>query len=441
MSGAVLSGLAGCAGLIQNGDSSESNDDGRDRTVTDTPTEDTRTPRSSSDDETPTPLDGTDENGTGDSTSKESFVWRYEISGSVDAVVEDRVLARQSFTNETDGGIVALDTETGTRRWQYGSTNGLSSIYTHPAIEDAIYLGQGDDQIGAGTGKLMAVEFDGTERWSLETGTIYQTPVVADGTVYAGSDDGTVRAVDAEHGTLRWETDEVPWDFTRRAAGPVVVTVDGVVYVAATTLAALDPDDGTIDWQYGSTDSDDATVGGLSVSDGVAYVALGERGVSAVEAGEERWHTRLSESFRIRGVHDGKVLVAASTGEDQATLHALDTDTGTRQWSIEGLRGTFVPMAVGSDQIYVDEGQLVAYGLADGTAAWETSVDDDIGMVSVHEQDGDDSIYFTDEETFYRSTATGDIAHSVRLPGVSSLVVEESVFAGAGNGIYRVDIE
>lgn len=437
-SGAVLSGLAGCAGFIKNGDSSESDDPGDERT--ETPTEGPGTP-------TGTPQHDADENGDGTETetdqnlSDESYVWRYEYGGSVDAVVEDLVLARQSFTNDTDGGLVCLDAETGTRQWQYGSTNGLSSIYTELAVEDAIYLGQGDDQIGGGTGKLMAAEFDGTERWSLETGTIYQQPVVANRTVYAGSDDGTVRAVDADTGTVRFTNEEVPWDFTSRSAGPVVEAVDDVVYVAATTLVALDPTDGTIRWQYGDVDSPDTHLSDLAVSNGVAYVAVAETGVSAIEGGEERWHTSLDGNLQARGVHDGKVLVAVSTGKDQATLHALDIQTGTRRWSIEGVRGTLVPMAVGSERLYVDEGNLVAYRLADGTADWETTVDGDIGLLTVDEQDGQPSIYFTGEGTFARVTASGELVQSLQLAKLGSLVVEQSAFVGARDGIYRTDLE
>jgi outer membrane protein assembly factor BamB len=440
-SGAVLSALAGCAGFIQNGDSSESDGNGRDGTETDTPTVGPGTP-------TRTPQHDADENGDGtggtetdQNPSDESYVWRYEYGGSVDAVVEGLVLARQSFTNDTDGGLVGLDVETGTRRWQYGSTNGLGSIYTDLTVEDAIYLGQGDDQIGGGTGKLMAVEFDGTERWSLETGTIYQQPVVADRTVYAGSDDGTVRAVDADTGSVRFRNDGVPWDFTSRSAGPVVEAVDDVVYVAATTLVALDPADGTIRWQYGDADSPDSHLSDLVVSDGVAYVAVAETGVSAIEGGEERWHTSLDGNLQVRGVHDGTVLVAVSTGEGQAAVHALDSQTGTRQWSIEGLRGTLVPMAVDSERLYVDEGSLVAYRLADGTADWETTVDGTIRLVTVDEQDGTSSIYVTDEGTVSRVTASGDLVQSVQLAKVGSVAVDQSAFVGARTGIYRVDIE
>lgn len=437
-SGGFLSAFAGCTGLIETGDSNEADGNGRGETETDTPTEGPGTP-------TRTPQHDTEGDDTGDQTgtdedvSEDSYVWRYEYGGSVDAVVENLVLARQSFTNDTEGGVVGLDAETGTRRWQYGSTDGLGSIYTELAVEDAIYLGQGDDQIGGGTGKLMAVEFDGTERWSLETGTIYQQPVVAERTVYAGSDDSMVQAVDADTGELRWAT-EVPWNFSSHFAGPVVVAVDDVAYVAATTLVALDPDDGTVRWQYGQTDSSDTYVRDLAVSDGVAYVAVAETGVSATVDGEERWHTSLTGHLQIRGVHDTTIFVGASTGENQAAVHALDTRTGTRQWSIEGLRGTLVPMAVGSERLYVDEGKLVAYGLADGTTDWETTVDGDIGLLTVAEQDGQPAIFFADDGTFYRVASTGDIVRSVQLAKVNSFAVEQSAFVGTRNGTYRIDI-
>jgi len=65
--------------------------------------------------------------------------------------------------------------------------------------------------------------------WQFETGSfVVSSPTIVDGTVYVGSNDGTVYAVDAETGEKEWAFTE-PGEAVR--SSPTVV--DDVVYVGA----------------------------------------------------------------------------------------------------------------------------------------------------------------------------------------------------------------
>ena len=101
--------------------------------------------------------------------------------------------------------LLALDPEGGSERLAVDTPTPKRG--TRPAVgQDAVYLGCS----GRDTGRLVALDrSDGTERWRVtdDNSTVYQ-PVLADGTVYAGSNDDTLYACTTA-GERQWtvETD------------------------------------------------------------------------------------------------------------------------------------------------------------------------------------------------------------------------------------------
>ena len=100
--------------------------------------------------------------------------------------------------------------------------------------------------------------------WSFETDNVRSGVAVADGVVYAGSDDNSLYAVDAEDGT------EV-WSFS--TGGDIrsgVAVADGVVYAGSfdDSLYAVDASEGTEVWSF-STGG--LIFSGVTVADGVVY--------------------------------------------------------------------------------------------------------------------------------------------------------------------------
>jgi len=104
--------------------------------------------------------------------------------------------------------------------------------------------------VGAGAGTLTltkeatAQENLGTERWQFTPGGAVASPTVADGTVYVGSADSNLYAVDAQTGTEQWRFQ------VGGVASPTVA--DGTVYVgsADSKLYAVDAQTGTEQWRF-----------------------------------------------------------------------------------------------------------------------------------------------------------------------------------------------
>ncbi|WP_435349279.1 PQQ-binding-like beta-propeller repeat protein [Haloarchaeobius sp. HRN-SO-5] len=106
----------------------------------------------------------------------------------------------------------------------------------------------------------------GDELWRFEIGNrIYSSPAVADGTVFVGSLDTNLYAVDAETGEEQWrfETD------TQIDSSPTVV--DGTVFVGGvdTNLYAVDAGTGDVQWRFVTDDRIESTP---TVADGTVFV-------------------------------------------------------------------------------------------------------------------------------------------------------------------------
>jgi len=211
-----------------------------------------------------------------------------------------------------------------------------------------------------------------TLRWRLQTdGPVHSSPAVAfDGTVYVGSGDGHVYALNAD-GTIRWRYDTGEPVESSPALGP-----DGAIYVGSDSgfLYALNPD-GTLRWRFATLDvvQSSPVVG----TDGAIYVGSDDGRLYAVNPdGTERWrhdtvtlppYPQLLSSPAL--AEDGTVYIA--TGRD-AYLDAVNPD-GTLKWHVfmssKWARGA---PAVGPDGVVYagsDAGCLHAYD-ADGNHVW-----------------------------------------------------------------------
>lgn len=334
--------------------------------------------------------------------------WRSDVTGWITDVADGRAFGVRG----PDGGVFALDAATGDLRWTYGSTSGYSG-YSRLTVADAIYFGLSDDAGGSGYGETYAIEFDGTERWTRETGSVYRRPRIDDGVVYVGSDDGVVRAIDAADGDERWHE-----GVESSAFGPRVEHVSDVVYVVRTvtgaresTLLALDPAVGSERWRYRTSGIDDVT----AVGD-VAYV-IGDDGTAAVSHGEALWAAKGATDGgfgEILGVESGRVVVS----RDDA-LRGFDTATGTEHWRLT-TDGSAIT-AVHDGTAYVGTGELSALDVATGAERWTAAVDGTVESVAVVDEgvDGADHAVFvaTVDDRLYRVTPDGATAWSAPIDG------------------------
>lgn len=361
--------------------------------------------------------------------------WVHDVGGWVGAVAEDRVFLTEEWRGDSDGeGSITADD--GDHLWSYGSTQGYSA-FTDLTVADAVYVGYGDDAVGSGAGELYAVEFDGTERWTVDTGSVYERPRVGDETVYVGSDDGIVRSIDADTGEVLWRH-EVETTETGGPPDPTVEAVDGTaVYVATGHLLALDPGTGDRLWRFGD---EDASVSSVTVHRGVAYVRDGYD-VRAVVDGEELWTTATDvELFPRVTVDDGRVFVRAGT-----TLRRLDADDGGERWSVdvEGVRD----WTVHDDSLYVAGPALHAFDADGGEGRWTDSVADG-PLNRVLEADavtgGESHVVFVErkDESIHRMSPDGEQTWNVSVPrDVQSFEVDDMVYVGTNEEVFAYDTE
>ncbi|OIB56471.1 PQQ-binding-like beta-propeller repeat protein [Natrialba sp. SSL1] len=308
-----------------------------------------------------------------------------DVTPSVPSADPDADVSWESFqydagnTGHAPGVGPTAEVET---LWEFPTDN---SVYSSPVVVDGtVYVGSMD-------GSLYALESDtGDERWSFATGeSITSSPSVVDGTVYVGSMDGTVYALPADEDgtqpepTWTFETDEGV------AASPTVA--DGVVYVGSNDghLYALDADDGELLWAF---EAEDSVMRAPAVADGSVYFGSTDHSLYAVdiETAEEQWpgaangdetdnpideRWRVETDDRIQSrptVADGVVYV----GSNDDLLYAVEADSGDIRWTFQTGGSVTASPAVTEHAVYAASFDNYVHALSP-TAGPEPDDDDE----------------------------------------------------------------
>ena len=273
--------------------------------------------------------------------------------------------------------------------------------------------------------------------WRFTTGGwVLTAPVVVDGVVYVGSDDGSLYALDADSG-------EMLWSFaTGDAIRSVPAVVDGTVYFGSNDnhLYAVDAATGEGLWRH---DTGDWVQYSPAVGNGMVYFPArteSDRTVHAVDAdtGEVVWvaeppypiEERLTPTF-----HGGRVY---AQGADYGTFHALDAATGEIAWQAEV--GGYVESAptVLDGVVYLTViNQAYAFDEATGELIWSVNTEEfparDFPALVV------DGIYYLapSDYVYGLDAATGEELWSYEAYELSAApVVADGVLYGASLAEY-----
>jgi outer membrane protein assembly factor BamB len=126
--------------------------------------------------------------------------WVYPREGNLDGIVGGVVVAQgKVMFGCSDGRVYALDAVTGDYLWASAATG--DKIWGTPAVDgDTLYIGSFDK-------KLYALNIaDGTVKWEYATkGSIIATPLIYNGMVIFGSFDRNLYAASAADGSLKWQ--------------------------------------------------------------------------------------------------------------------------------------------------------------------------------------------------------------------------------------------
>ena len=387
--------------------------------------------------------------------------WKFPTGDRVvsSPVWHDKVL----YFGGDDGNVYAVDAETGRQLWKR-TTGG--PVPATPAVADGrVYVGSYD-------GKFYAFEArSGAALWKFSTGgerrfeakglhgiqprdqtvadpfdVFLSSPVVAQGSVYFGSGDGNLYALDAATGQLRWkfQTGDVVH------ASPAYA--DGVVYVGSwdSYLYAVDAATGREKWRFKSGDDPliHNQVGFQSspaVVNGVVYVGCRDSNLYAIDArtGREKWRFPTGQSWVISSpaVSGGKVFFATS---DTSLYLVVDADTGKAVLQQQGKAYVFSSPAVAGDVVLLGvlNGTLEARDLVSGALLWEFQTDAsrrNIGWVLTAERKFNNALLY---HSGWREgpAIAADREFSVGSIFSSPLVVAGVVYFGSTDGnLYAIE--
>jgi outer membrane protein assembly factor BamB len=305
---------------------------------------------------------------------------------------QQRSLRRRSFNRAVAGTVVGAglvsggfevsaqsDTSAGEEIWSFRS-DGRVHLSSPTVVDGTVYFGSNDDN-------LYAVDASSGEGiWNFTTdGRVRSSPTVVDGTVYFGSNDDNLYAVDASSG-------EEIWSFTTNdivRSSPTVV--DGILYVGSNddNLYAVDASSGEEVWSF---TTNDIVSSSPTVVDDKVYFGSHDGNLYAVDAssGEELW------SFTTdRRVHSSPTVVDGTVyvGSHDGNLYAVDVSSGEETWSFTTGDTVSSSPTVVDGTVYVGshDGNLYAVDASSGEGILSFTADN-----RVHSSPTvvDDEVYF-----------------------------------------------
>jgi outer membrane protein assembly factor BamB len=308
--------------------------------------------------------------------------WRFPTGG--DVISSPAVAGGFVYIGSGDGKLYAIDELTGVQRWAFEAG---SPVHSSPAIAgDTLYFVTRKSvliALDAKRGKLrwsVTTGADAPWPWGHESGDFYiSSPVLANDLVLFGGGDGTLYAVDAARGAIRWKA--LTGDRIR--ATPAVA--DGGVYVgnARGRLYRFELATGRKEWTFDTAGAalDSGKFGwdrttlqsSPAVADGVVYVGSRDGSFYAVDAksGKLRWKKDDGFPWVITSpaVADGHVFIGSSDGHYVASL---DAATGKEDWKTNVDVLVWSSPAVASDAVIAGDGagRVNAFDRMTGKQLW-----------------------------------------------------------------------
>lgn len=348
-------------------------------------------------------------------------------------------------------------------------------------------LGGGPDRtssVEAGIPAAMAV------KWRTPTmGPVYGGPAVVEGTLYVGSDDGWLYALEASTGQLIWKfpvlariravparegsrlfvgaynglvyaldagTGWLLWTFATASWVPASPAVRvGLVIVSSYdgTVYALDGEDRTLRWSFNP--GGDFLPGSPALAGGLVYVASRGGRIYALDAdtGTLQWRQDLPGYSLSGPVIAGGVLYVSGDGRDGGGVFAFDARTGEPRWAFKERGGHWSAPAAGRSLVLVAaRGKVYALDRGKGELKWALELPAsggrgpaplvDATLVDAPLVDPERAVVPAGEELYVLDLEDGRILYRIRLPGrvASPLAFYEGAlfFGGVDHFIYSL---
>jgi outer membrane protein assembly factor BamB len=281
-------------------------------------------------------------------------------------------------------------------------------------------------------------------KWSYVTGAyVSSSSAVANGVVYAASQDGNLYALNAETGALQWKYVLGPLSGN---SSPAVEK--GVVHVGGNgTVYALDARTGAQLWAFTAND----WVSTPSVSNGVVLVGSGEGTVYALDAstGAELWTFQCAYGYDGAEVYSAPAVANGVVyfGSWDYNVYALDAKTGAKLWSYATGYLVGSSPTVSNGVVYVGSNDGHVYALNASTGGWLWSFDAGYPIISSPAV-ANRTVYvgsydFYDSTIYALNASTGAVLWSYPVGYYvysSPAVANGVVYVGSDNGnVYALD--
>lgn len=202
--------------------------------------------------------------------------------------------------------------------------------------------------------------------WRYKTGPVLSSPALRNGTLYVGSLDRVLTALDAWAGRFMWK-------FATRGSIACSPAIEGdVVFVGdeAGALYALDAWNGTRKWTFRTG----SPLGSSPVVDGgVVYFGANDGYLFAVSpGGAERWRciSNLNDRIRSSPAVSGPLVFVGTHG---GSLFAFDRHSGIPQWEFVSRGAITVSPVVDAGRVFVGcrAGWFYGVDAYSGSLIWE----------------------------------------------------------------------
>lgn len=364
--------------------------------------------------------------------------WRFRSKGPIFS--SPAFHAGAVFVGSGDHRLYAVRASDGSELWHFATKGAVNSS---PAISGGMVFFSSRD------GNVYAVdETDGSEKWRFHTSgerrfsapgihgmqprtevmpdpfdVFLSSPAVWNGTVYIGSGDHNVYAIEAQTGRLRWKF----------ATGNVVhaspALDSGTVYVGSWDryLYALDAETGKLRWKFATGDDRDiynqvGIAGSAAVANGIVYFGCRDSHFYALDArtGALRWKRDENGSWVIGSpaIDNGAVFYTTS---DERRFFGVDAKTGSVRFSVAYGAFAFASPSIAKNVAYYGsfDGRLYGVDIESGRIVARFSTDASARNLGKHL----DASGNLDLGSFYDdSTLDGTIVGLSRIYQLGSLV-------------------
>jgi outer membrane protein assembly factor BamB len=246
------------------------------------------------------------------------------------------------------GEVAAFDLQSGRTLWR---------TKTKLALSGGPGSGAGLVVVGSTFGDLVALNSsDGAVRWKTRlNGEVLSAPAVSERLIALRTVDGKLRGISPKDGQELWSQEQqVPRLSLRGTASPVMTGDLVLSGFDNGKVEAVNANDGSVQWEttispaHGKTelermDDVDSTVR-VSGSDVYAIGFQGRVSMLALDTGQT-WWSHDASSFRAIGLDDSSLYVSTSDGE----VVALRRRTGTELWRQKALLHRRLSAAVEAD--------------------------------------------------------------------------------------------